>query len=105
MAFDKRALQQMQQMQAKMVKMQEDLQNSTFEGTSGGGAVTITMSGKFDVTAVKLSQDVVDPEDVGMLEDLILTACRDAFEKVSEAQAKMTQALMGGLKLPPGLGL
>ncbi len=101
--FDKRALQQMQQMQAKMMKMQEDLQNSTFEGTSGGGAVTVSMTGKFDVTAVKLSPEVVDPEDVGMLEDLILTACRDAFEKVSEAQASMLSALTGGIKLPPGL--
>jgi nucleoid-associated protein EbfC len=105
MAFDKRALQQMQQMQAKMMKMQEDLQNSTFEGSSGGGAVTVTMSGKFDIAAIKLSKDVVDPEDVEMLEDLILTACHDAFEKVSQAQANMTQALMGGLKLPPGLGI
>lgn len=101
--FDKRALQQMQQMQAKMMKMQEDLQNSSFEGSSGGGAVTVTMSGKFDITAIKLTPEVVDPEDVGMLEDLILTAARDAFEKVTEAQAQMMSALTGGLKLPPGL--
>jgi DNA-binding YbaB/EbfC family protein len=102
MGFDRRTMQQMQQMQTKMMKMQEDLQNSTFEGTSGGGAVTVSMSGKFDVTAIKLTQEVVDPEDVSMLEDLILTACRDAFEKVSEAQASMLSALTGGLKLPPG---
>jgi nucleoid-associated protein EbfC len=103
MGFDRRTMQQMQQMQAKMMKMQEDLQNSTFEGTSGGGAVTVTMTGKFDVTSVKLTQEVVDPEDVSMLEDLILTACRDAFEKVTEAQANMLSALTGGIKLPPGL--
>jgi nucleoid-associated protein EbfC len=103
MGFDKRTMQQMQQMQAKMMKMQEDLQNSTFEGTSGGGAITVTMTGKYDVTAIKLTPEVVDPEDVSMLEDLILTACRDAFEKVSEAQANMLSALTGGLKLPPGL--
>ena len=100
MAFNMKAL---QQMQAKMMKMQEDLQNSTFEGTSGGGAITVTMSGKFEVTAIKLTPEVVDPEDVSMLEDLILTAARDAFEKVTEAQAQMMSALTGGLKLPPGL--
>jgi nucleoid-associated protein EbfC len=98
-------MKQLQQMQSRMVKMQEDLQNSTFEGTSGGGAVTITMSGKFEVTAVKLDKDVVDPDDVGMLEDLILTACQDAFNKAGEAQAQMMSALTGGMKLPPGFGI
>ena len=106
MAFDKRALQQAQAQAQKMMqnaqKMQEDLHNRSFEGTSGGGAVTAAMSGKFELTAIKLTPEVVDPEDVGMLEDLILAACRDAFEKVSEAQAKMTESLMGGMGLPPG---
>jgi DNA-binding YbaB/EbfC family protein len=101
--FDRRALQQLQQMQAKMMKMQEDLQNKTFEGTSGGGAVTVTMTGKFDITSVKLTPEVVDPADVSMLEDLILTACRDAFEQVSQEQASIVSAMTGGLKLPPGL--
>jgi DNA-binding YbaB/EbfC family protein len=94
----------LQRMQNQLMKMQEDLQNSTFEGTSGGGAVTVSMNGKFEVTAVKLQQDVVDPEDVGMLEDLILTACQDAFGKAVEAQQKMMSAMTGGMKLPPGLG-
>jgi DNA-binding YbaB/EbfC family protein len=106
MAFDKRALQQMQAQAQKMMqnaqKMQEDLHNRTFEGTSGGGAVNVTMNGKFEVTALKLTPEVIDPEDVGMLEDLILAAFRDAFEKVSEAQAKMSESLMGGMGLPPG---
>ena len=101
MSFNMKAI---QQMQAKMMKMQEDLQNSTFQGSSGGGAVRVTMNGKFEVTAVKLTPDVVDPEDVGMLEDLILTACHDAFEKVLDEQAKMMTAITGGMKLPPGLG-
>lgn len=97
-------MKELQKMQAKMLKMQEDLQNSTFEGTSGGGAVQVSMSGKFEVTAVKLQQDVVDPEDVGMLEDLILTAIQDAFTKATEAQAKMMSALTGGMGMPKGLG-
>lgn len=101
MGFNMKALQQMQN---RMLKMQEELHNSTFEGTSGGGAVSVAMNGKFEVTAVKLDKDVVDPEDVGMLEDLILTAIQDAFGKVSDAQAKMMTALTGGMKLPPGMG-
>lgn len=101
MAFNMKAL---QQMQAKMMKMQEDLQNSTFEGTSGGGAVTVTMNGRFEITAVNLNQEVVDPEDVGMLEDLIVSACRDATEKVNQEQAKIMSAITGGIKLPPGVG-
>ena len=64
MGFNMKALQQMQN---KMMKMQEDLQNTTFEGTSGGGAVSVAMNGKFEVTAIKLDQEVVDPEDVSML--------------------------------------
>ena len=101
MGFNMKALQQMQN---KMMKMQEDLQNTTFEGTSGGGAVSVAMNGKFEVTAVKLNEEVVDPEDVGMLEDLILAAFQDAFGKVGEAQAKMMTSLTGGMKLPPGMG-
>ena len=94
----------LQKMQARLMKMQEDLQNSVFEGVSGGGAVTITINGKNEVTAVKISPDAVDPEDVGMLEDLVLTAFQDAAGKVSEAQAQMMQAMTGGMKLPPGMG-
>ncbi|MBF6589528.1 MAG: YbaB/EbfC family nucleoid-associated protein [Ktedonobacterales bacterium] len=92
----------LQKMQAKLVKMQEDLQNSTFEGTSGGDMVRVAMNGRYEVTAVKLDKEVVDPEDVGMLEDLILTALKDAFTKAGEAQAKMMSSMTGGL--PPGLG-
>ena len=106
MGFNMKALQQMQnKMMSQMMKMQEELHNSTFEGTSGGGAVTVSMNGKMEVTAVKLDQEVVDPQDVSMLEDLILTACQDAFTKASEAAAKMQSSLLGGLKLPPGLGI
>lgn len=101
MGFNMKALQQMQN---KMLKMQEELANTTFEGTAGGGAVTISMSGRFEVTAVKLTPEVVDPEDVSMLEDLIIAACKDAFDKVGEANAKLVSSLTGGMKLPPGMG-
>lgn len=101
MGFNMKALQQMQN---KMLKMQEELHNTIFEGTSGGGAVTISMNGDYEITAIKLDQEVVDPEDVSMLEDLVLTATQDAYGKVTEAKNKMVGAMTGGLKLPPGLG-
>ena len=94
----------LQKMQERMMKMQEDLQKSTFQGESGGGVVTITMTGKYDVTAVKINPEAVDAEDITMLEDLILTAFQDAFGKVNEAQQKMMMAMTGGMKLPPGMG-
>jgi DNA-binding YbaB/EbfC family protein len=94
----------LQRMQAKLMKMQEDLQNSSFDGTSGGDAVRVTRTGRFEITAIKLSQEVVDPEDVGMLEDLILAACQDAFGKVLDEQQKIMTSMTGGMKLPPGMG-
>jgi DNA-binding YbaB/EbfC family protein len=99
MGFNMKALQQMQN---KMMKMQEELQNSTFEGTSGGDAIKVSMTGKFEITSVKLDPEVVDPGDISMLEDLILAACQDAFAKATEATAKMMETLTGGIKLPPG---
>ena len=100
MGFNMKALQQMQN---RMMKMQEELQSSTFTGTSGGGAVTIQMTGKYEVTGVRIDPEVVDPEDAGMLEDLILTAIQDAFGQVTEAQARLMTSLTGGMKLPPGM--
>jgi DNA-binding YbaB/EbfC family protein len=101
MGFNMKEIQKLQQ---RMMKMQEDLANSTFEGTSGGGAVTIIISGKFEAQAVKIDAEVIDPEDPSMLEDLVLTAFKDAFEKATAAQAQIAQAMMGGMKLPPGMG-
>lgn len=101
MGFNMKDLQKMQQ---RMMKLQEDLANSTFEGTSGGGAVTVTISGKFEAQAVKIDPEVIDPEDVSILEDLVLTAFKDAFEKATAAQAQVMQAITGGIKLPPGMG-
>lgn len=101
MAFN---MKELQKLQARMMKMQEDLANSTFEGTSGGGAVTISISGKYEALSVKINPEVIDPEDASMLEDLVLTAFKDAFQKATEAQAKIVEAMTGGMKLPPGMG-
>ena len=70
-----------QKMQAEMQKKQEDIENSSVEGTSGGGAVTVTMSGKRLLTAVNIKPEACDPDDIEMLQDLIIAAVNDAVTK------------------------
>ncbi len=94
------ALAQAQQM---LAKAQEELAATTIEGTAGGGAVRVNMSGEQKITGIAIEPEVVDPEDVEMLQDLIMAAIADAAEKASEAQAKSFGAITGGLKIP-GLG-
>lgn len=89
--------------QAAFAKAQQELAETEIEGTAGGGAVRITMSGEQKVTAVAIEPEVVDPEDVEMLQDLILAAITDAHERASELQAKSFGSITGGLGLP-GLG-
>jgi DNA-binding YbaB/EbfC family protein len=98
--MNKRMMQQAQQLQAQLVKAQEDLANLIVEASSGGGAVTVVMNGQQQIQSVKISPDVVDPEDVEMLEDMVLTAVREAQAKVQEAAAKQLGGLTGGLKIP-----
>ncbi len=90
----------LQKMQQKMVKMQEDLEASEFAGTAGGGAVTITMSGKFEVTAVKIDPEAFNAEDIAELEVMVLAAARDAFNRATEAQQKMLGNVTGGMRIP-----
>ena len=113
MSINPRDLQkQMAKMQQQMAKAQEqmaeDLANMSLEGTAGGGAVMIMLSGDFHVRGVKIDPDALDPEDVAGLEDLMTAALTDALEKVTQAQEnaqqKMQASALGGLKLPPGMG-
>ncbi len=90
----------LQKMQQKMVKMQEELEASEFTGTAGGGAVTITMSGKFEVTAVKIDPEAFNAEDIAELEVMVLAAARDAFNRATEAQQKMLGSVTGGMRIP-----
>ncbi|OAI39912.1 nucleoid-associated protein [bacterium SCGC AG-212-C10] len=90
--------------QEMLAKAQEELAATTIEGTSGGGAVRIQMSGEQKITGIVLSPDVVDPEEVEMLQDLIMAAIADAQEKANELQSKSFGAITGGLNIP-GLGL
>jgi nucleoid-associated protein EbfC len=93
-------MREIQKMQQRLIKLQEELESSQFTGTAGGGAVTITMSGKFEITAVKIDPEAFNAEDIAELEVMVLAAAKDAFNKVSEAQQKMTSSLTGGMKLP-----
>ena len=93
-------LQQAQKLQAKLAQAQEELGNLTVEGSSGGGAVKITMSGQQKIQSVEISSEVVNPEDVELLQDLVLTAVGEAMTKSQEAAAKHLGGLTGGLKIP-----
>jgi nucleoid-associated protein EbfC len=89
-----------QQLQARMAKAQQDLAEMTIEVTSGGGAVKVTVDGQQKIKSVKISKEVVNPEDVEMLEDLVLSAVTEAIDKSQEAAAQKMGALTGGIKIP-----
>ena len=93
-------MQQAQQLQAKLAKAQEELENITVEASSGGGAVTVTVNGQQKILSVKISPEVVNPDDVELLEDLVLTAVSEAVTKSQETAAKHLGGLTGGLKIP-----
>jgi nucleoid-associated protein EbfC len=97
---------QLAQMQEKLARAQEDIQNTVVEGTSGGGAVKVEVSGDYEIKSLKIEAEVIDPEDAGMLEDLVIAAMNEALGKVQALHAEPL-AGMGGLPgMPniPGLG-
>ena len=98
--MDKRMLKQAQQLQSKLFKAQEELGSATVEASSGGGAVTVVVTGQQEIKSIKISPEVVDPEDVELLEDMILAALNEAMEKAQELAAKRLGSLTGGLKIP-----
>jgi nucleoid-associated protein EbfC len=93
-------MRQMQQMQQRLAKIQEDLANETVEGSAGGGAVSITMTGQQKVQAVTIEPSVVDPDDVEMLQDLVVAAFNEAQAKSQQLAEQRLGALTGGLKIP-----
>ena len=98
--MDKKMIKQAQQLQARLAKAQEDLGKTTIEVSSGGGAVTIVITGQQDIQSIKISPEVIDPDDVEILEDMILAALNEATEKSREMAAKQLGSLTGGLKMP-----
>jgi len=99
-----RQLQQMaQQMQRQMQQIQEELGQTTVEGSAGGGAIVVLMNGHREVQNVKISAEVVDPEDVEMLQDLMLAAINDASKKAQDLAEERMGPLMGGMPGLPGM--
>ena len=98
--MNKSIMRQAQELQAKLAKAQRELSNTTIEASSGGGAVKVTIDGQQNIQSVKISPEVVNPEDVELLEDLVLTAMREAVAKSQEAAAERLGGLTGGLKIP-----
>ena len=90
-------MKQAQRMQKQMEESQKELQEKSYTATAGGGAVEVTISGKKEVTAVKLAEEVVDPDDIEMLQDLIMAAVNEAMRKADADSAAMMSKLTGGL--------
>ena len=93
-------MKQAQEMQAKMMKAQEELATKEVEATAGGGAVTVRMNGKQDVISVKISPEVVDPQEVEMLEDLMVAAYREAKKKAEDLAKEELSKATGGMDIP-----
>jgi DNA-binding YbaB/EbfC family protein len=93
-------LRQAQQLQAKLAKMEEDLENEVVSGTAGGGVVKASVTGKLKVKSIEISPEAVDPKDVEMLNDLVLAAINDALDKAQELAQSRMSAITGGMNIP-----
>ena len=91
---------QAQQMQQKMAKLQDELGQRTVEASVGGGMVSVTVNGKNEVLSLKIEPQVVDPDDVEMLEDLVLAGVNEALRKSQEMVSDEMSKLTGGMKIP-----
>lgn len=93
-------LRQANQMQSKMKKVQEELAARTYDGTAGGGAVTVKVNGEYYLKSVQINPDVMKSGDVEMLQDLILAATNDAVKVARETSAKEMEKVTGGMNIP-----
>jgi DNA-binding YbaB/EbfC family protein len=91
---------QAQKLQAKMLKMQEELAGRTVETSSGGGMIRVTANGKQQIVSILIEKEVVDPDDVDMLQDLVLAAVNDALAKSQEMVSSEMGKLTGGMNIP-----
>ena len=96
-------MKQAQALQAKVAKLQDELKDREQVGFAGGGKVKVTMNGANEITAIVIDPAVVNPEETDLLEDLVVTACRDARGKVSSMVEEEMKKVTGGMGLPPGL--
>ncbi len=98
--MNRNLLRQAQQMQARLAKAQEELENETVQASSGGGAVTVVATGKQSIESVTIDPAAVDPDDVEMLQDLVLTAVNEALAKSQQLASERIGSVTDGLKLP-----
>lgn len=93
-------IKQAQKFQQQMEDMQKELENKHFEASAGGGAVVAIANGKKQLVEIKIKQEVVDPDDVEMLQDLVLSACNEALKKAEQETSNQMGKLTGGLNIP-----
>lgn len=93
-------MKQAQKLQEKMVKLQEELAEKTIEASAGGGMIKVVANGKQQIVSIRIEKEVVDPEDVEMLQDLIMAAVNDALTKSQEMVSGEMGKLTGGMKIP-----
>jgi nucleoid-associated protein EbfC len=96
-------LRQAQALQRKMAKAQEELAEQQVTGSAGGGMVTATATGAGELTAIEINPDAVDPDDVEMLQDMVVAAVSEALRAAKELESQTMGDITGGLGLPPGL--
>lgn len=96
-------MKQAKKMQDQMAKMQEELEEKTVDATVGGGMVTVVANGKKEIMSIDIEPDAVDPDDVEMLEDLVLAAINEALRKADEMVQGEMGKITGGMGMPPGL--
>ena len=93
-------MKKVQKMQAEMLKMQEELKTRTVETTVGGGALTIVANGKKEIESIKIKPEALDPDDVEMLQDMIVSGVNEAMRKIDEMTEREMSKITGGMKLP-----
>ena len=93
-------MKQAQQLQSKMMKLQEELADKTVESSSGGGMIKVTANGRQQIISIQIEKEVVGPDDVEMLQDLVLAAINDALAKAQEMVSSEMGKLTGGLNIP-----
>lgn len=98
--MNRNMMQQAQQLQARLAKAQDELSKMILEVSSGGDAVKVTIDGQQNIKSIKIAKEVVNPEDIEMLEDLVLTGVKEAIAKSQEAASKQLGTITGGLKIP-----
>ena len=98
-------MKQLQALQSNMAKMQEGMSSKEFSASAGGDMVTVTVTGKKEIKKVSISKDIVDPNDIGLLEDVVASAVNAALKKAEEEVGADLQKLTQDIKLPPGMSL